>query len=96
MKTNQPYIEEFNIEAVQQLTQLRHKVAEVSARIGVSQHSLYKSIKAYGQSADLRQSQPSQAEELRRVTEARHPKKGRRVLCLAVRVRCAFIKAHED
>ena len=75
MKTNQPYIEEFNIEAVQQLTQLRHKVAEVSARIGVSQHSLYKSIKAYGQSADQRQSQPSQAEELRRVTEERDIKK---------------------
>ena len=42
MKTNQPYPEEFKIEAVQQITQRGHKVAEVSARIGVSQHSLYK------------------------------------------------------
>lgn len=39
MKTNQPYPEEFKIEAVQQITQRGHKVAEVSARIGVSQHS---------------------------------------------------------
>lgn len=34
------------IEAVKQITERGHRVADVSARIGVSQHSLYKWIKA--------------------------------------------------
>mgnify|MGYP002716454860 CR=1 FL=1 len=38
---------EFKIEAVKQITERGHKVADVSARIGVSQHSLYKWIKTY-------------------------------------------------
>jgi len=67
MKTNQPYPEEFKIEAVKQITERGHKVAEVSARIGVSQHSLYKWIKVYGVPKPERQGQASQAEELRRL-----------------------------
>ena len=67
MKTNQPYPEEFKIEAVKQITERGHKVAEVSARIGVSQHSLYKWIKAYGVPAAERQATNSHAEELRRL-----------------------------
>ena len=67
MKTNQPYPEEFKIEAIQQITQRGHKVTELTARLGVSQHSLYKWIKAYGQSPEQRQAQSSQAEELRRL-----------------------------
>lgn len=39
MTTKQPYPEEFNIEAVKQITERGHRVADVSARIGVSQHS---------------------------------------------------------
>ena len=42
-------------------------MADVSARIGVSQHSLYKWIKAYSVPAAERQAQGSQAEELRRL-----------------------------
>ncbi|HBO4397763.1 IS3 family transposase [Achromobacter xylosoxidans] len=103
MTAKQPYPEEFKIEAVKQITERGHGVADVSARIGVSQHSLYKWIKAYSVPAAQRQAQVSQTEELRRlkaelrrVTEERDiPKKGRRVLCQAVRVRYAFIKAHE-
>ena len=53
MKTNQPYPEEFKIEAVKQITERGHKVAEVSARIGLSQHSLYKWIKPMAQDPDL-------------------------------------------
>lgn len=33
------YTEEFRIEAVKQVTERRHPVAEVANRIGVSQHS---------------------------------------------------------
>ena len=67
MKTNQPYPEEFKIEAVKQITERGHKVAEVSARIGVSQHSLYKWIKAYSAPTAERQAHASQTEELRRL-----------------------------
>ena len=101
MKTINP--KEFKIEAVKQITERGHKVAEVSARIGVSQHSLYKWVKAYSAPPAERQAPVSQTEEMRRlkaelrrvIRGARHPKKGRRVLCQAVRVRYAFIKAHE-
>jgi len=65
--SRQPYPEGFKIEAVKQITERGHKVAEVSARIGVSQHSLYKWIKAYGVPASERQVGNSQAEELRRL-----------------------------
>ncbi|BDB69368.1 hypothetical protein Cthiooxydans_17800 [Comamonas thiooxydans] len=90
MTTKQPYPEEFKIEAVKQIAERGHRAADVSARIGVSQHSLYKWIKVYAVPSSERQSQTSQAEELR------HPKKGRRVTCQAVRVRYAFIKQHEQ
>jgi transposase len=64
---NQPYPEEFRLDAVKQITERGHKVAEVSARIGVSQHSLYKWLKIHTAPADERQAQASQAEELRRL-----------------------------
>ena len=67
MKTNQSYPEEFRIEAVKQITERGHKVAEVSARLGVSQHSLYKWIKQRQMSPGQRQEQLSQSEELRRL-----------------------------
>ncbi len=45
--TKQPFPAEFKIEAVKQITERGHKVAEVSARISVSQHSLYEWIKTH-------------------------------------------------
>ena len=68
MASKQPYPEEFKIEAVKQITERHHRVADVSARIGVSQHSLYKWIKAYSAPAAERQAQLSQTEELRKRT----------------------------
>ena len=38
------YPEEFKIEAVRQIVERGPPVAEVSARLGVSQHSLYKCV----------------------------------------------------
>lgn len=38
--TKQPYPEEFKIEAVKQITERGYRVAEVSARIGVSHRAL--------------------------------------------------------
>ena len=66
MKQKQ-YTPEFKAEAVKQITERGHKVAEVSARIGVSQHSLYKWIKAHQEPAGEAQAQTSQTEELRRL-----------------------------
>ena len=67
MTTKQPYPEEFKIEAVKQITERGHRVADVSARIGVSQHSLYKWIKAHTGPVSASQSQASPTEELRRL-----------------------------
>ena len=70
--------EEFKIEAVRQIVERGHPVAEVSARLGVSTHSLYKWIREADQPPEVRHRQLSQAEELRqlkselkRVTEER-------------------------
>lgn len=74
----QRYFEEFKTEAVKQITERGHKVADVSASVGVSQHSLYQWTKAHRMAAAQRQAQGSQVEELRklkaelnRVTEER-------------------------
>ena len=61
------YPEEFKIEAVKQVTERGHTVADVSSRLGVSSHSLYKWINEARQPAEVRHSQLSQAEELRRL-----------------------------
>lgn len=78
MTSKQPYPEEFKIEAVKQIVDRGHKVAEVSAGLGVSQHILYKWMKASQTPKPKRQLQATQAEELRllraelkRVTEER-------------------------
>ena len=65
--SKQRYPEEFKTEAVKQITERGHKVADVSARLGMSQHSLYQWIKAYGGPVDDRQAHASQADELRRL-----------------------------
>lgn len=72
------YPEEFKIEAVKQITENRYPIAEVAARLGVSQHSLYKWVKCYSLPESERiETQSQQAElrrlkaELKRVTEER-------------------------
>jgi transposase len=65
--SNKRYPEEFKIEAVRQIAERGHPVAEVSARLGVSQHSLYKWIKEQQTPAGQRQAQVTQSEEMRRL-----------------------------
>lgn len=65
--SKQRYPEEFKTEAVKQITERGHKVADVSARLGVSQHSLYEWIKAHRKPPGERQAQLSQTDELRRL-----------------------------
>ena len=61
------YPDEFKIEAVKQVTERQHPVAEVAARLGVSQHSLYEWIKKFSVPAETRQEQQSQSAEIRRL-----------------------------
>lgn len=61
------YPEEFRIEAVKQILEHGHSVADVSRRIGVSTHSLYKWIKLQQMPTAQRHAQLGQSEELRRL-----------------------------
>jgi transposase len=71
------FTEEFKIDAMKQITERGHAVADVSQRLGVSTHSLYAWMKRYStpdnsgskddQSAEVRRLK----QELARVTEER-------------------------
>ncbi|WP_425324979.1 transposase [Lampropedia aestuarii] len=61
------YPEEFRIKAVKQILEHGHSAADVSRRIGVSTHSLYKWIKLQQMPTAQRREQVGQSEELRRL-----------------------------
>ena len=72
------YTEEFKIAAVKQITERHYSAADVSTRLGVSQHSLYAWVKKYSLPEPVRTEVTSQQgeirrlqSELRRVTEER-------------------------
>jgi transposase len=71
------FTEDFKLDAIKQITERGHSVADVSSRLGVSTHSLYAWMKRYvvtptaaakeDQSAEIRRLK----QELSRVTEER-------------------------
>lgn len=72
------YTDEFKVEAVRQVTERGHSVADVAGRLGVTTHSLYAWIRSLEKPAVLQRAELDQnAEvrrlkaELRRVTEER-------------------------
>jgi transposase len=76
--SNKRYPDEFKIEAVKQVVDRGHSVADVASRLGVTTHSLYNWIKRFGpDSAEHQAKADEQAEikrlkkELKRVTEER-------------------------
>ncbi|MBO6827588.1 MAG: IS3 family transposase [Sneathiella sp.] len=95
------FTEEFKVDAVKQITERGHAVADVSQRLGVSTHSLYAWMKRYStpddsggkgdQSAEVRRLK----QELARVTEERDIlKKANGVLRQRCKMKYAFIKEH--
>ena len=65
--SNNRYTDEFRAEAVKQITERGHSVADVAARLGVSIHSLYAWQKKRAKPIAVRQADTDQATELRRV-----------------------------
>ncbi|MEG0171926.1 MAG: IS3 family transposase [Acinetobacter sp.] len=103
MSGSKRYPEEFKIEAVKQVTEKGHSVAEVATRLGTTTHSLYAWIKRYDpQRPKITESGDPLAElaklkkELQRVTEERDIfKKSRGVLRKPVQVKYAFIQDNQ-
>ena len=76
--SNKRFTEEFKLEAVKLIKERQYSTAEVSARLGVSTHSLYAWIKKYEQPEPVRMATADQQAaikklqtELKRVTEER-------------------------
>jgi len=61
------YTDEFRQEAVKQVTDRGHKVADVAVRLGVSTYSLYDWIRKYSPSSDEVQGERDQQAEIRRL-----------------------------
>jgi len=61
------YTDKFRREAVKQVSERGHKVADVAARLGVSTYSLYDWIRKYGPSSDEYQAEGDQQAEIRRL-----------------------------
>ncbi|EPR1090116.1 TPA: IS3 family transposase [Serratia marcescens] len=95
---------EFKEEAVRQITERGYSVAEVSDRLGVSAHSLYKwlrAIKPDNSEQHARDLVEAKSEilklraQLKRTEEERDIlKKGRAVLCKGARLKYRFINEH--
>ena len=72
------FTEEFKLEAIKLITERQYSITEVSARLGVSTHSLYAWVKKYDQPEPVRIAAADQQAtikklqaELKRVTEER-------------------------
>lgn len=85
--SNQRFTPEFKEEAVRQIVERGYTVAEVSARLGVSSHSLYQWVKSVKpdktekQAAELIDAKSEILKlraQLHRTEEERHPKKAAR------------------
>src|SRR5574344_1380673 len=102
--SSQRYPEEFKTEAVKQILDHGHSVADVSSRLGVSTHSLYKWVRERQMPLAARTQQLSQSDELRRlkaalkrVTEERDILKKRRCTSLGNKLNqrhLPFIRLH--
>lgn len=65
--SNKRYTEKFKAEAVKQVTERGHPVAEVASRLGVTTHSMYQWLKKYSVAEPERQAAHDWEAELRRL-----------------------------
>lgn len=61
------YTDKFKIEAVRQVTERGHSVAEVADRLGITTHSLYAWKTKFGQPDAVRRTEADQSAEVRRL-----------------------------
>lgn len=61
------YPDGFQIEAVRQVTDRGHSVAQIASRLGVSTHSLYAWIRMFGPEADQHQAKADEQAEIKRL-----------------------------
>jgi transposase len=61
------YPEEFKIEAVKQVVDRGHSVADVAGRLGMTTHSLYAWIKKYGPDSAEHNAKAAEAAEIKRL-----------------------------
>ncbi len=61
------YTDEFKIEAVKQVTERGHSVADVAQRLGITTHSLYAWRAKFGKPDVVRQVELDQSAEVRRL-----------------------------
>ena len=61
------YTDEFKSEAIKQITERGHSVADVGSRLGVTTHSLYAWLKKYGHGSQHASNLDDQQSEIRRL-----------------------------
>lgn len=61
------YPDEFKLEAVRQVADRGHSVADVAKRLGVSTHSMYAWLKKFGARSNEYQAEQDQQAEIRRL-----------------------------
>ena len=61
------YTDEFKSEAIRQVTEKGHKVAEVADRLGVTTYSLYSWIRKFGKAPAVQKAELEQNAEVRRL-----------------------------
>jgi transposase len=62
------YTDEFNIEAVRQITEHGRRMAEVAQRLGITSHSLYAWKKTFAKPEAVQRAELDQSAEVRRLT----------------------------
>ena len=67
--TGPNFTEEFEIDAIKQITERGYSVVDVSKRLGVSTHSLYAWMKRYSTPPIIAQETTEQASEIRRLKQ---------------------------
>lgn len=61
------YPEEFKVEAVKQVVDRGHSVADVASRLGMTTHSLYAWIKKFGPDSTEHKAKADEAAEIKRL-----------------------------